>query len=233
MSHRDGSQDLGEYLRDMLAEEEDAAPEPAAEPSAPVEPAPAESASVEPSSEKSGPVESARVESGREAAGAGQAAASPEAEAPRAPAPGGAAPREVAWWGMTVAHLTLAIPGEAVESVEAWREPEPLPEMPDWLVGQLQVGGALRWAVDPAGLILPAEHSGKLGEVGQRAGGLLHLVDTGLSLVSASMPEPVSVPTEQVRWRREKGERPWMAGTLREQGLVLVDPSGLIETTGL
>lgn len=212
MSMNEGGRDLGEYLRDMLAEEE-ADPEMA------------------PPSDQS-----ARVDGNEPDLPVGDAAADKADPTPATPDQGLEAAQttaDVAWWGMTVGHLTLAIPGEAVEFVEAWREPEPLPEMPQWVVGQLKVKQALRWVLDPAGLILPAEHFRAMGEVGRRAQGLLHLADTGLSLVSASTPEAVSVPSEQVRWRREKGERPWMAGTLREQGLVLVDPSGLIETSGL
>jgi purine-binding chemotaxis protein CheW len=148
----------------------------------------------------------------------------PQAEAPE---PTSQPPENVAWWGFGVAHLILVLPGADVAGAE-----ESVPPGLEWTPGRagqgrFRLGPGEREVVDPAMLILPAAHRERLSPLAERAAGLLHLSGCDLTLVTGSEPLPVSLESDEVRWRMEKGDRPWMAGTVMSRNIVVLDANGL------
>lgn len=133
----------------------------------------------------------------------------------------------VAWWGFGVAHLILVLAGEDVAGVD-----ESIPPGFEWTAGQAgqgrhRLGGGERELVDPAMVILPPAHRDQLPPLEARASGLIHLRGSDMSLITGSEPLPVSLTDDEVRWRLEKGSRPWMAGTVMSRNLVVLDAAGL------
>lgn len=142
-------------------------------------------------------------------------------------APDAAETENVAWWGFGVAHLILVLAGEDVAGVE-----ENVPPGLEWTTGQTSQGrhrlrGGERELVDPAMVILPPAHRSQLPPLDARASGLIHLRGSDMSLVTGSEPLPVNLTEDEVRWRMEKGSRPWMAGTVMSRNLVVLDAAGL------
>lgn len=134
---------------------------------------------------------------------------------------------DVVWWGFGVAHLILVLAGEDVAGVE-----ESVPPGLEWTAGQAGQGrhrlrGGERELVDPAMVILPPAHRSQLPPLEARASGLIHLRGSDVSLVTGSEPLPVNLTEDEVRWRMEKGGRPWMAGTVMSRNLVVLDAAGL------
>ncbi|MDQ2068450.1 hypothetical protein [Natronospira bacteriovora] len=137
-------------------------------------------------------------------------------------------PSQVDWWGFGVAHLILVLPGEQVRSVT-----DEIPVGMDWLSDRLLQGrhrlqGESRVIVDPACLILPEAHRRSLPPLSERASGLVHLADGDLTLIAGSEPLPVSLEADEVRWRQEPGSRPWLAGTIMNRSMVVLDIPGLL-----
>lgn len=136
----------------------------------------------------------------------------------------------VAWWGFGVAHLILVLAGESVEAV---REgvPAEVTLKPDSLVqGNYEMDGQSRLLVDVARLVLPAEHLSRLPPIEERAQGILHVRDTAISLLCGSEPMPVELDADEVRWRETAGSRRWMAGTVMNRSMVVLDVPGLVES---
>jgi len=136
----------------------------------------------------------------------------------------------VAWWGFGVAHLILVLSGESVESIRE-NIPDQVELTPDRLVqGKYEMDGQSRLLVDVARLVLPEDHLSRLPTLNDRAQGILHVRDSGISLLCGSEPMPVELEEDEIRWRETASSRRWMAGTVMSRSMVVLDVPGLIES---
>ena len=140
---------------------------------------------------------------------------------------------DVAWWGFGVAHLILALPGEAVSGVLEKVPGDQLADSGKLYQGYLDLDGASCLLVDAARLILPEAHFQKLPPLAERAAGAVVLRDTGIALICDSPARGVEIENGEVRWRQGSGSRRWMAGTIMDRNMVVLDVGGVMESVSM
>lgn len=124
-----------------------------------------------------------------------------------------------------VAGLSLAVPLIELSGILEWTdEVTPLPGHADFYLGLLQHRGRSVPVVDPARLVLPAERQAALtGDPRARINRIV-LIDGGRwGLACDAVREVVTVKPDQVRWRSNRTQRRWLAGTVIDHMCALLD----------
>jgi len=137
------------------------------------------------------------------------------------------------WWGFGVAHLILVLPGDAVAGIRDQCESGWLSDNGKLLQGWVELDDEGHLLLDAARMILPDEHFQALPPLTQRAGGVIQVRDTGVALLTDSEPQPVTIADDEIRWRQGAGSRRWMAGTIMNRSMVVLDVAGLLETASM
>lgn len=120
--------------------------------------------------------------------------------------------------------LTLGIPLAGLNTILEWdEEASVVPGQPDWHLGIMLERGAKIGIVDTARLVMPERVSSRAPGERQSGGYVLVIGDGRFGLACDSIANTISMTPEQVRWRTEKGKRPWLAGTIKEQLCALLD----------
>jgi|GEM_PF-3549369 len=133
------------------------------------------------------------------------------------------------WVGFGVAHLILSLPGEAIAGILPDCENADLEDNGSLKQGRLLLGEENYLLVDAAKMVLPEAHFQNLPPLSARAAGIVVLRDTGLALVADSVPRGVEIEHDEVRWRQGSGSRRWMAGTIMNRNMVVLDVAGTLE----
>ncbi|MCP1726460.1 hypothetical protein J2T60_000425 [Natronospira proteinivora] len=140
---------------------------------------------------------------------------------------------EADWWGFGVAHLILVLRGDAVAAIRDQCDGDWLSDDGALLQGWVELDNEGHLLVDAARMILPEEHFKALPPLSQRAGGVIQVKDTGVALLTDSEPMPIEISEDEIRWRKGAGSRRWMAGTIMNRSMVVLDVAGLLETASM
>lgn len=127
-----------------------------------------------------------------------------------------------------VAGLTLAVPLVCLGSIYplAGHELTPLFGQPDWFLGILPGQGGNLKVLDTARWVMPERYRDDYRE------GLQYVISVqgyewGLAVHQVS--RSVRLDPSEVKWRSQRHQRPWLAGTVIEQMCALLDVSALAE----
>jgi purine-binding chemotaxis protein CheW len=119
-----------------------------------------------------------------------------------------------------VGALKLAVPLVKLHSVIPWSEQvTPMPNQPLWCHGLLRYRERNVRVVDTATLVLPAEKR----EQPIARNHMLVLEGGEWALSCSEIGTVIKLAPHEVKWRREAGQRPWLAGTVLGQLCALLD----------
>ena len=121
-----------------------------------------------------------------------------------------------------VAGLTLAVPLVCLGSIYslAGRELTPLFGQPDWFLGILPSQGGKLNVLDTARWVMPERYRADFRE------GLQYVISVqghewGLAVHQVS--RSLRLHPNEIKWRSQRGQRPWLAGTVIEHMCALLD----------
>lgn len=166
--------------------------------------------------------------------------AAPVPEPEPAAAPVVPAPADPAWLGQElqamlfkVAGLTLAVPLVDLNGVVEWDEAR-ITEMPghaDFYLGLMTHLKRQIPVVDTARLVLPENKRVPLAgeDPRQRVTRVVLINDSRYGLACDEVNEVVTLKADAVRWRSERTQRRWLAGTVIEHMCALVDATAFAE----
>ncbi len=150
--------------------------------------------------------------------------------------PVGAVPDAHPGWGeepfecllFDVAGLTLAVPLVCLGSIYplAGQELTPLFGQPDWFLGILPSQSGNLKVLDTARWVMPDRYRDDFRE------GLQYVISVqgyewGLAVHQVS--RSIRLDPSEVKWRTQRSQRPWLAGTVIEHMCALVDVTALAE----
>ncbi len=127
-----------------------------------------------------------------------------------------------------VAGLTVAVP--LVELNGILRYPERLaavPGLPSWGMGVVRYRDHNLVVVDSIDLFVP-ENLREATRARSQPRYLIVLGGGRFGLACDSVAQVVSLKPEEVRWRGERGRRPWLAGTVKDRLCALLEVPSLV-----
>lgn len=127
-----------------------------------------------------------------------------------------------------VAGLTLAVPLTHLGGIHNLEKPSPLFGKPDWFLGVMLYREEKLSVVDTAQWVMPEKYN----EVLEESLDYQYLIMLGESvwgLTCEKLINTVTLKPEDVKWRAERGKRPWLAGMVKEKMCALLDISQLID----
>jgi len=152
----------------------------------------------------------------------------PEPEGPHDPIPEWARPDFQALI-FYVGGLRLAVPLVKLNSVVPYpRKVAPTPGKPDWFRGLFHYRGRNVKVVDTATLVLD-RHRNRLSDEDLSPRKLLVVGDSEWALACRDVGEVMRLKPDQVQWRTSRGQRRWLAGTVREHLCALMDTDAFAE----
>ncbi len=124
-----------------------------------------------------------------------------------------------------VSGLTLAVPLVKLNSVIPWNDKIVwTPNKTDWYLGLVQNHGTNVKIIDTALMVLPENRRGHLAQApSDRFSHILLVDDSKWGLACDSIGDVIWLTMDKVKWRRNKQQRPWLAGTAIEQMCALMD----------
>lgn len=121
-----------------------------------------------------------------------------------------------------VGGLKLAVPLVKLHSVVPWADQvTPMPNQPAWCHGLFTYRGHNVRVVDTATLVLPPEK--RHLDDADAPSKILVVGDGRWALSCSRVGEVVRLTPGEVKWRTAKGQRPWLAGTVRERLCAVMD----------
>jgi purine-binding chemotaxis protein CheW len=127
-----------------------------------------------------------------------------------------------------VAGLTLAVPLVCLGSIYplAGQELTPLFGQPDWFLGILPCQAGNLKVLDTARWVMPDRYRDDFRE------GLQYVISVqgyewGLAVHQVS--RSIRLDPSEIKWRTQRSQRPWLAGTVIEHMCALLDVSALAE----
>jgi purine-binding chemotaxis protein CheW len=127
-----------------------------------------------------------------------------------------------------VAGLTLAVPLVSLGSIYALagQELTPLFGQPDWFLGILPCQAGNLKVLDTARWVMPERYRDDFRE------GLQYVISVqgyewGLAVHQVS--RSIRLDPSEIKWRSQRSQRPWLAGTVIEHMCALLDVSALAE----
>lgn len=132
----------------------------------------------------------------------------------------------------TVGRLRLAVPVVKLCSVIPWCDGiEVQPDQPSWCHGLLREQDRMVRVIDTAELVMPADRRGALAATGN-SGYILIVGDGCWGLACNDVGEVVSLSWDEVKWRSQRGTRPWLAGTVLGRMCAVLDTQAFAEMFG-
>ncbi|UZE94932.1 CheW domain-containing protein [Alkalimarinus alittae] len=121
----------------------------------------------------------------------------------------------------TVAGLKLAVPLVSLGAIHTIdQELTPLVGRPRWFLGLLPVGEKNIRVVDSALWIMPERYHEGVKD-GYRF--VIRLDNSEWGMACDSVAQSITISPEEVRWRTNRGKRPWLAGTVIDHMCALMD----------
>ncbi len=127
--------------------------------------------------------------------------------------------------------LTLAVPLLRLNGIVQWDgEITPIPGHAEWFLGLISYRGRQVKVIDIAKFVIPEGHKSRHAVDGERVFKHLLLIDDGkFGLACDDLGQVLKLTSDKVRWRQERNNRPWLAGTLIEQMSALIDTDKFAE----
>ena len=124
-----------------------------------------------------------------------------------------------------VSGLTLAVPLVKLNNVIPWNEKiVNTPNKTDWYLGLVNHHGKNVKVIDTALMVLPENRRHLLVEdAEQRSSHILLVDDYNWGLACDEIGDVVWLSSDDVKWRKNKRQRPWLAGTAIQQMCALID----------
>jgi len=130
----------------------------------------------------------------------------------------------------TVAGLKLAVPLVSLGAIHTIdQELTPLVGRPSWFLGLLPVGEKNIRVVDSALWIMPERYNACVKD-GYRF--VIRLDNSEWGMACDSVAQSFSIAPEEVRWRTDRGKRPWLAGTVIDHMCALMDVAAVAHLLG-
>jgi len=131
----------------------------------------------------------------------------------------------------TVDGLNLAVPLVHLNGIQPWREElTPMPNHQPWYLGLARNQGVNTRVVDTALVVLPQERRQAMDDAGRQPFGNVILIDEARwGLACTAVGDMITLQPDDVRWRSQRGRRPWLAGTVIKEMCALLDTSALAE----
>jgi purine-binding chemotaxis protein CheW len=128
----------------------------------------------------------------------------------------------------SVAGLKLAVPLPLLGGVHEIGDHEisPLFGQPEWYLGLCQTEQGSVQVIDTAKFIMP-ERGNSLKEAGFNY--LIQLDKSPWVMGCQSIDDTVRLEASEIKWRGDRGKRPWLAGTVIDKMCALLDVAGLLE----
>lgn len=126
-----------------------------------------------------------------------------------------------------VAGLTMAVPLVHLGGIHNLEKPGPLFGKPDWFMGVMLHREEKLNVVDSAKWVMPEKCNEILAE-SLNYQYLIMLDNSQWGLACESLVNTVTLRPEDVKWRSERGKRPWLAGMVKEKMCALLDVRQLI-----
>jgi len=127
-----------------------------------------------------------------------------------------------------VAGLTLAVPLTHLGGIHNLEKPSPLFGKPDWYMGVMVHREEKLNTVDTARWVMPDRYDDDL-EDSLNYRYLIMLGESHWGLACEKLINTVTLKPEDVKWRAERGKRPWLAGMVKEKMCALLDISQLVD----
>ncbi len=121
--------------------------------------------------------------------------------------------------------LYLSVPLVRLNGILPWQgECTPLPGHAEWFLGLVSNRGKQVKVIDIASFVIPENHQVREGLVGDRNFKHLILIDEGrYGLACDELVDVLKLGHKDVRWRGDRTNRPWLAGTLIDKMCALID----------
>lgn len=127
-----------------------------------------------------------------------------------------------------VAGLTLAVPLTHLGGIHNLEKPSPLFGKPDWYMGVMVHREEKLNTVDTARWVMPERYNNNLKE-SLNYQYLIMLGESHWGLACEKLINTVTLKPDDVKWRAERGKRPWLAGMVKEKMCALLDISQLVD----
>lgn len=121
--------------------------------------------------------------------------------------------------------LRLAVPLVRLTGILKWEgHLTPIPGYADWFLGLMSKRGRQVKVIDIAAFVIPENHNARQALADTRRYQHLLLIDDGkIGLACDDLGRVLKLSADKVRWRKDAGSRPWLAGTVIEQMSALLD----------
>ncbi len=121
--------------------------------------------------------------------------------------------------------LMLSVPLTHLNGILPWEgKVVPVPGYAEWFLGLLQNRGRQVKVIDIARFVIPRNHRARALLLQERKFKHIVLVDGGrVGLACDGLGDVLTLNKEQVRWREDRTQRPWLAGTVIDRMSALVD----------
>ena len=126
-----------------------------------------------------------------------------------------------------VAGLTLAVPLIHLGGIHYMQETSQIFGKPDWFMGIMLSREEKLNTVDTARWVMPEKYDEKLAQSLDYKY-LIMLGESGWGLSCERLINTVTLAPEDIKWREEKGKRPWLAGMVKQKMCALLDVEQLI-----
>ena len=123
--------------------------------------------------------------------------------------------------------LKLAIPLHELNGILTWPE-KPLPKMagkPSWYLGLYSQEHNHTQVIDTAHIILPDQFQ----DSDDKPKFIILIDDGKWGLACNKVSEVVTLSSEEVRWRKQAGKRPWLAGTVLDKMCSILNIEELVK----
>ncbi|MFV8833626.1 chemotaxis protein CheW [Aquisalimonas sp.] len=126
----------------------------------------------------------------------------------------------------TVGGLKLAVPLTELHSVVPWRDVEvtPMPRQPEWHMGLMRYRNRNVRVIDTVTMVLPPDKR-QTEEALAAPEHILVVGDGGWGLACHAIGDVVRLRPDEVKWRKQGSQRPWLAGTVIGHLSALIDTS--------
>jgi len=123
--------------------------------------------------------------------------------------------------------LKLAIPLHELNGILTWPEKKMpiITGKPDWYLGLYSQDHTRTQIVDTAHIILPSTH--KKSE--DKPNFIILIAEGKWGLACNKVNQVMTLSSEEIRWRKEAGKRPWLAGTVLDKMCSILNIKALIK----
>lgn len=120
-----------------------------------------------------------------------------------------------------VAGLTLAVPLISLGQIQPLTdELTPLFGQADWFMGLLPTPGGKIRTINTAMFVMPERYQESFLEAARY---VVSISGLPWGLAVDAVNQPITLQPDDVKWRSERGKRPWLAGTVKEHMCALLD----------